>query len=68
MSALERGALGEAELLAAVLAGLSFRYPEGVGADPHAVPGGGLAAEIVLPTGDRYAIAVRWMGDREGAA
>lgn len=68
MSGLERGDLGAAEILASLMTGLSIRFPEGVGADPRALEDGGIAAMIVLPTGDRYAVAVRWVGDLESEA
>lgn len=66
----QQGAMGATRLLAGLLAsaGEMFdRYGDGIGASPAAIANG-VASEVQLPSGDRYAVIVQWLGDREGEA
>lgn len=56
---------GATTLLAGLLAALGEAYPEGVGADDFEQLDHGVKTTLHLPTGDRYEVAVRWLGDRE---
>ena len=65
---LEAGQLGATNLLAKLLASFDEAFdPEGAGIGADVIGGipNGVKAEIQLPSGDRYRIAIEWLGDNE---
>jgi hypothetical protein len=65
---LTAGQLGATQLLAQLIASIEDPHDHGIAIGEMESIEGGVVAELALPSGDRFAVSVQWVGDREADA
>ena len=60
-----KGQIGANQLLAQLLTTIPDPGGDGIGVNHISEVEGGVAAEVRLPSGDKYLVIVQWSGDQE---